>query len=147
MIKPTVGRVVWYYGSKALVVHQALAAIVAFVESDEKVNLLVVGGSGDCFPRQRVRLVQDLEDSKASDNLPDGEFCTWMPFQKAAPAVAQGVEARLAALEAQVEALKLTQVKPIELGPDGKPVLWVPPGNPGNPLPKVDGLSVPQVTK
>jgi hypothetical protein len=110
MIKPTVGRIVWYYGSKDLVIYQPLSAIICFVESDEKVNLHVFGAKGECFPRERVRLVQDLEKSKASDNLPDSEFCTWMPFQKAQPAVAEAVETRLKVLEIYV-AERLGQVE------------------------------------
>lgn len=150
MIKPTVGRIVWYYGSKDLVVYQPLAAVVCFVENDEKVNLHVFGAKGECFPRERVRLVQDLEKSKETDNLPDSEFCAWMPFQRVQPQVALVTDERLMALEASVLTLgdrlkaysalvdklsaKDVELGP-ELGPDGKPKLWVPPGAPGNPLP------------
>lgn len=83
MIKPTIGRVVWYFGGKELLHLQPLAAIVCHVESDTKINLVVFGAKGECFPRERVSLVQDIDEAKASDNLPDGELCTWMPFQKA----------------------------------------------------------------
>lgn len=188
MIKPTIGRIVWFYGSKDLLRHQPLPAIVCFVESDVKVNLEVFGAKGGSFPREGVTLVQDIEKSKAEEALPVGEFCTWMPFQKAQPQVAMNVEERLATLESRAnrplqltpeevakqlevavdqrtaEVLKELETrtahllaqngelherirkleaafegvpfhKAVELGPDGRPKLWVPPGNPGNPLP------------
>lgn len=140
MIKPTVGRVVWYYGGKDFFKppYQPLAAIVCFVETDDLLNLTVFGSKGECFPRERIRLVQDVEKAAATDNLPDSEFCTWMPFQKAQPAIAESVESRLKFLEDAVNGLSVasTKVPVAELDPvTGKPKLWVPAGNPGNPLP------------
>jgi len=59
MIKPTVGRVVWYrpnahddlYGSD-----QPLAAHVAYVWSDTMVNLMVIDHNGGTHPRTSVVL-------------------------------------------------------------------------------------------
>lgn len=77
MIKPTVGRVVWYYPSAD---HKAApyAAIVAHVWSDTCVNLGIFDSNGIPMskPPTSVRLLQEGEDKPAA-----GDFCEWMPYQ------------------------------------------------------------------
>lgn len=80
MIKPTVGRVVWFWMKKPAENEnvQPLAAIVAWVWSDTCVNLAIFTQSGVPMgtPPTSVRLVQEGEE------LPEGSmYCTWMPFQ------------------------------------------------------------------
>ena len=75
MIKPTVGRVVWYYPAGAYSGQQPSAAIITHVENDSRVNLAVFGITGNTFGRTSVLLAQD-------DGIrPEGEYCAWMPYQ------------------------------------------------------------------
>jgi len=83
MIKPTVGRIVWYHPP---VPHmQPLAAIVAHVWSDTCVNLAIFDANGKPMsePPTSVLLVQ--EDGEVPSG---GHYCTWMPYQRAQAAQA-----------------------------------------------------------
>lgn len=83
-ILPTVGRVVHYFpgstsgalGSARPAGEEPLAAIVAAVHSEQRVNLTVFGRDGIVHARQNVRLVQDGEE------LPTDSYCAWMQYQK-----------------------------------------------------------------
>ena len=76
MIKPTVGRVVWYWGPQSLeLVFQPQAAIIAWVHSDELVNLAVFDAFGQSSGRTSVLLYQ------GDGQRPEGEKCEWMPYQ------------------------------------------------------------------
>ena len=78
MIKPTVGRVVWYYRYGAVMLEtgeQPEAAIIAHVHDDRTVNLAAFDRSGMAYPLSSVQLLQD------NDGLPGYAFCTWMPYQ------------------------------------------------------------------
>lgn len=94
MIKPTVGRVVWFHpdkpGSVARPKGVPLAAIVAFVHSDALVNLAVFDVNGSTFARSSVPLIQDGEEK------PDGPYCEWMPYQKGQAAKTEAAEKQLA---------------------------------------------------
>lgn len=97
MIKPTIGRVVWFHpssnGADSSFAPAAIcAAIVAHVHSDVLVNLAVFDANGVSHSKTSVKLVQDNE--KAPDS---GYYCEWMPFQK-------GQAAKTEALESQVGA-------------------------------------------
>lgn len=70
MIKPTVGRVVWFKEGD-----QTLAAIIAHVHSDRVVNLMVINCVGVASSRTSVQLVQE------GDEAPAHSHCTWMPYQ------------------------------------------------------------------
>jgi len=76
MIKPTVGRVVWYWpknhGS------QPHAAIVAHVWSDTCVNLAIFDSNGVpvANPPTSVLLLQE-----GNERPTGGNFCEWMPYQ------------------------------------------------------------------
>lgn len=93
-IKPTVGRIVWYYpavncaesGFASNSGDQPLAAIIARVWHDRMVNLTVFDANGVPHARTSVPLLQDLEDSGTS------AFCTWMPYQKGQAAKTEAAE-------------------------------------------------------
>lgn len=85
MIKPTVGRKVWYRPSKNDLVGpkpmnvagtQPLDATVLCVWGDRMVNVLVTDIAGNPFRVLSVTLVQE------GDALPtDGRYVEWMPYQ------------------------------------------------------------------
>lgn len=78
MIKPTVGRIVWYRTHNMKATDQPCAAIVTYVHSDTLVNLAVFGPSGGTYSRTSIELVQDDVVRPES-----GDYCEWMPYQKA----------------------------------------------------------------
>ena len=91
MIKPTVGRVVWYYPPKAEdapAPEQPLAATVSYVHSDREVNLSVSQPNGDVHGTSNVQLLQDGEDAPAT-----GHYAEWMPYQKGQAAKTEALEA------------------------------------------------------
>lgn len=80
MIKPTVGRIVWFYNdaihNRIVQRDQPLAAIVAYVWNDRLVNLHVIDADGVYHPVTSVQLVQE------GDVYPtEGMRCEWMPYQ------------------------------------------------------------------
>jgi len=76
MIKPTIGRVVWFYKYVPGQGHKGpLAAHVCDVHSDQCVNLMVVSEVGVPRPELTVHLIQEGEESPKSD------YCGWMPYQ------------------------------------------------------------------
>ena len=90
MIKPTIGRRVWYYASEyergllnvkpEKIVEcdgtQPCDAGVVYVHSDRLVNLIVTDHNGNAHPRTSIQLVQP------EDTIPtDGHYCIWMPYQ------------------------------------------------------------------
>lgn len=76
MIKPTVGRVVWYWLAHGSPQRQPHAAIVAGVKSDSVVNLSVFDYEGNQRGCVDVPLIQE------GDERPTTHFCEWMPYQK-----------------------------------------------------------------
>lgn len=81
MIKPTIGRIVWFREAPdQQVLHhdksQPLAAIVVYVHHDRMVNLAVYDADGGAHARTSVPLLQ-------GDDKPQGEsmWCEWMPYQ------------------------------------------------------------------
>lgn len=89
MIKPTIGRVVWYrpapdenpepgfsyYEAPGGVGQQPCKADIAYVWNDRLVNLMVVDHNGVTHSRTSVQLLQDGDVSNG------GHTCEWMPFQ------------------------------------------------------------------
>ena len=82
MIKPTVGRMSWYYTSSNEHLTgsdsppQPCASIITYVHSDKLVNLAVFAPDGTLHPRQFIKLLQD------DDVHPSGEpYVQWMPYQ------------------------------------------------------------------
>jgi hypothetical protein len=83
MIKPTIGRVVWFTPSTTpspgfahIDPAQPCAAMVTHVWSDRMVNLVVFDANGNPHGKTSVALLQD-DDPKS----PHGYFCEWMPYQ------------------------------------------------------------------
>lgn len=92
MIKPTVGRVVWFYKYVSGQGHKGpLAAHVAFVHSDSMVNLMVIDENGVPRSETSVRLSQEGNDT------PQHDYCEWMPYQKGQADKTEALEAKLAA--------------------------------------------------
>lgn len=81
VIKPTVGRIVWYWpGATDPGIDngdQPLAAIVTHVWSDSCINLSAFGQDGTPHGRKSVTLIQEGEGRD-----PDNSFAEWMPYQK-----------------------------------------------------------------
>lgn len=75
MIKPTIGRVVWFHPAGSSNDDQPLAAIVAHVWSDTCVNLAVFDANGIASNQTSVFLFQGDSDR------PSSSYCEWMPYQ------------------------------------------------------------------
>jgi len=80
IIKPTIGRKVWFWpagflGVKTMSSLQACDATIVFVWSDSMVNLLVTDHGGTSMAITSVHLRQGDEPS------PTGCYAEWMPFQ------------------------------------------------------------------
>lgn len=85
IIKPTVGRIVWFYvqpgehQNLTQLGEQPFPAMVSYVHADDRVNLDVVDHEGRHIPFHNVYLEQDEGVME-----PEGTTCLarWMPFQK-----------------------------------------------------------------
>lgn len=78
MIKPSIGRIIWYHPAETedMVRHeQPHAAIVASVQDDEHINLAVFDANGVVQTRGGVFLFNGEGDR------PEAPFAEWMPFQ------------------------------------------------------------------
>ena len=116
IIKPTVGRVVWFHpseltGEAAFARHkdgQPYAAIIARVfDFDALVNLTVFDANGNAHSRTSVPLVQDGASVPGS-----GYYCEWMPYQKGQAAKTEAAEKDAA--EAQPAYRQRTQREELE---------------------------------
>lgn len=89
MIKPSVGRVVWYRpaGATHLPPH---AALITHVWSDVCVNLAVFDAEGKPYARTSVPLAQ------ADGAPPVGSFAEWMPYQLGQAAKTEALQNELA---------------------------------------------------
>ena len=81
MIKPTIGRVVWYWPAATETDicsggEQALPALIAHVHNDTCVNIGGFDSNGQPFARPNVYLHQE-EIPRPTD-----DFAEWMPYQK-----------------------------------------------------------------
>lgn len=102
MIKPTVGRVV-YYRDVAGHGDVPLCAIVAGVVDDKRVNLTIFSENGLYIGgHEMVTLVQE------GDAIPEGPYCEWMPFQKGQAAKVDDLSPRVKALEEAMAMLTAT---------------------------------------
>ena len=90
MIKPTIGRVVWFYPAGTHSDSQPNAALVAYVHSDTMINVGGFDHNGMPFSTTSVPLLQDDAPIPAV-----GCWATWMPYQK-------GQAAKTEALERQI---------------------------------------------
>lgn len=92
MIKPTIGRVVWYYkwGKTQIDANeQPNAAIIAYVHFDTMINIGFFDSNGFARAAQSVQLLQD------GDEMPQSPFCCWMPYQKGQAAKTEALEKKL----------------------------------------------------
>lgn len=84
MIKPTIGRIVWYWPTAAerecrpTIYNQPLPAMVCGVWSDTCVNLSISDANGNHFGKTSVTLVQEGDARNTA-----GGYCEWMPYQLA----------------------------------------------------------------
>lgn len=80
IITPTPGRIVWYHPAPndniPSLYEQPLAAIVACVWNDRRVNLCVIDAYGHDHAVKDVALVQPGDDV-----MPSGAYAEWMPYQ------------------------------------------------------------------
>jgi len=91
MIKPTIGRVMWYWPEREDRGEQPLCALVAYVHDDNMVNLAVFDDHGDfiCGGARSVPIVQDGSPHIVGDS----PYCEWMPYQKGQAAKTEAAEA------------------------------------------------------
>jgi hypothetical protein len=90
MIKPSIGRKLWFWESRAAfdaarannfdhellnVAEQPLDATVVAVWNPTMINVYVIDHSGIGRAETSVQLIQE------GDVIPPGRFATWMPFQ------------------------------------------------------------------
>lgn len=104
-VKPTIGRIVWYYPDendsgkinldkdKGLPrsEQQPMGAKVAYVHNDRLVNLAVSDHEGFLHTQKEVTLIQEGDELPADG----GEFCAWMPYQQAQAAKAAAEQASI----------------------------------------------------
>ena len=77
MIKPTIGRVMWYWPDKESRGDQPWAAFVTYVHGDNIVNLCVFTPNGVPTSTTSVPVVQDGSPFTAGDS----PYVRWMPYQ------------------------------------------------------------------
>ena len=94
MIKPTIGRVVWYWPSHLTHTSQPYAALIAHVHDDFEINVAFFDHYGVAGADQRVLLLQD-DDSYG--NPGGGGWAKWMPYQKGQAAKTEALEAKIGA--------------------------------------------------
>jgi hypothetical protein len=92
MIRPTVGRIVWYWPTRPTsLTSQPFAAIITRVHSDTAIDLMVMHPIEGPIPTQWVGLFQEGEE------VPDtAAYAEWMPYQQGQAAKAEAAEAALA---------------------------------------------------
>jgi hypothetical protein len=86
MIKPTIGRVVWYFDETTNV--QPNAAMICWVDADTMVNLVVFDEQGNPRSETSVILKQD------EGNIPR-RHAEWMPYQQGQAAKTEALEKKL----------------------------------------------------
>jgi len=91
MIEPTIGRVVWFYLYVPNSGHKGpLAAHVCKVSTPSIINVMAISEGGVPRGYENVRLIQD------GDEVPDDNYCEWMPYQKGQAAKTEALEAAAA---------------------------------------------------
>lgn len=77
MIKPSIGRIMWYWPEKEHREDQPWAAIVTYVRGDNMVNLAVWNSDSHGQPKHSVPVVQEGSPYTAGDS----PYVEWMPYQ------------------------------------------------------------------
>jgi hypothetical protein len=96
MIKPTIGRIVHFYGPGGNhYIHQRgcepVPAMIVGVHDDRLVNLVVFDFLGHCWPLPKVPL---LQTGDVINGLPS-MYCCWMPYQVGQATKTEELQARL----------------------------------------------------
>lgn len=92
MIKPTIGRVVWFYPAGHSSGQQPNAALITYVHSDTMINLAAFDANGVPSSQTSVFLYQGVADSER----PSSYFAEWMPYQQGQAAKTEALEKQLA---------------------------------------------------
>ena len=92
MIKPTIGRVVWYHPFGSTLIDQPHAALIAHVWSDTCINLAVFDANGIPYNMTSVFLYQNEPNSER----PSSQFAEWMPYQQGQAVKTEILEKQLA---------------------------------------------------
>lgn len=106
MIKPTIGRVVWFWADNVACYDenaQPNAALVTYVYGDDCVSLVVFDKNGDGKARPVISLWQ------GEGPRPSGPHCEWMPYQKGQAAkqeTSNDLEAKVAALASELAGMR-----------------------------------------
>ena len=95
MIKPTIGRVVWFHPAGSSPEEQPNAAIIAHVWSDTCVNLAIFDANGAASNQTSVFLYQGDSERHSS------QYAEWMPYQQGQAAKTEALEAKLQGKEAE----------------------------------------------
>ncbi len=93
IIKPTIGRVVWYWPSHLAHTSQPYAALIAHVHNDTDINVGYFDHLGVAGSEQHVAL---LHDDDSYGNPGGGGWAKWMPYQKGQAAKTEALEAKVA---------------------------------------------------
>jgi hypothetical protein len=89
MIKPTIGRIVWYHPLNSTPEQQPLAAIIVYVWSDTCVNLGIFSPEGLADHVTSVSLYQ------GDGPKPYEQYAEWMPYQQGQAAKTEQLKAQL----------------------------------------------------
>lgn len=89
MIKPTVGRVIWYWHPGAHHEDQPWPALITFVHSDNMINVGGFNKNGNPFADTSVLLHQD---DQSYGDPGGGGWAAWMPFQRGQAAKIEALE-------------------------------------------------------
>ena len=82
-MKPSIGRVVWYYPA-GCADKQPWPALIAYVHSDARINVGGYKADGTPFDARNVELRMPSEGTAKDED----HYCTWMPYQVSAAAEA-----------------------------------------------------------
>lgn len=95
MIQPTVGRIVWFYEWVSSIHPQSpkshhegpLAAIVTVIHNDRCISVSVFRQGREATHHVSVKLLQD-----ENEEIPNTDYCCWMPYQKGQAAKTEQLE-------------------------------------------------------
>ncbi len=96
MIKPTIGRIVWYYPTSGE--GEPYAAIICHVHSDTRINIAYFDVHGTALNDTLVTLYQGEDIAPRPDHC----FCEWMPYQRGQAAKTEEAESMIALMESEV---------------------------------------------
>ena len=85
IVKPSIGRILWFYRSGSRLHEQPLSAIVTAVWGDRCVNLAIFESNGVpmSHPPTSVQLVQEGDKVPVDCDGKMHQHCVWMPYQTA----------------------------------------------------------------